>query len=388
MIKPRLAALVLGLGTLVSHGFGLSLVPAMLPRIEETFDSGYGVLGLVIAGGLVSYLVGASLSARVLERLPTRSVLLGSLVLTGVGLLIVGAAPSPAFISVSVVILGFSAPISWTATTHVARESVDSGSFGLVMGSASGGAAVGVIVNGVLVQTSAELDSWRWSFVVAAGIAVLVVVATVLLFSRPITRPTTPITDVGIGAFRTVLRSPGGRIVTITSGAAGVSAFTFVTFLTATAVDEMGTAVVGAAALLWITGVVGVAAAPLFGRLGDRASPTFAIAVVVTAYGASLVLLSFMWTYQGLVIAAIGLGILNSPVWGLMAAVANRSFEPGMAVRAVSLGLIAASGLGAIGNAVTGVWIDQTGSLRVPIIVLAVIMSGLAIWLGKAYRTG
>jgi MFS family permease len=139
---------------------------------------------------------------------------------------------------------------------------------------------------------------------------------------------------------------------------------------------------------LWITGVVGVAAAPLFGRLGDRASPTFAIAVVVTAYGASLVLLSFMWTYQGLVIAAIGLGILNSPVWGLMAAVANRSFEPGMAVRAVSLGLIAASGLGAIGNAVTGVWIDQTGSLRVPIIVLAVIMSGLAIWLGKAYRTG
>ena len=39
------ATIALGLGTLVSHGFGLSLVPAMLPRIEEEFASGYGVLG-------------------------------------------------------------------------------------------------------------------------------------------------------------------------------------------------------------------------------------------------------------------------------------------------------------------------------------------------------
>ena len=53
------ATIALSLGTLASHGFGLSLVPAMLPRIEEEFGSGYGVLGLAVASGLLAYATGA-----------------------------------------------------------------------------------------------------------------------------------------------------------------------------------------------------------------------------------------------------------------------------------------------------------------------------------------
>lgn len=175
--RPWRVILVLGLGTMVSHGFGLSLVPAMLPRIEDTFQSGYGVLGIAIATGLIAYAAGAAVSSRVLDWLPTRTVLNGTFLLTGVGLLAVAAASSQVVITASVVLLGVSAPISWTATTHVARESVAATSLALVTATASGGAAAGVIVNGVLIQTSADLHSWRVSFViasVAAGLAVSV----------------------------------------------------------------------------------------------------------------------------------------------------------------------------------------------------------------------
>jgi len=77
---------------------------------------------------------------------------------------------------------------------------------------------------------------------------------------------------------------------------------------------------------------------------------------------------------------------VNYPVWGLMAALANRVFQADLAVRAVSLGLVAAAVLGAIGNSLTGLWIDATGSMRGPIVLLAILTSGSALWLAVMHR--
>lgn len=386
MTKPWRVTLVLGLGTMVSHGFGLALVPAMLPRIEDTFQSGYGVLGIAIATGLIAYAAGAAVSSRVLDWLPTRTVLNGTFLLTGVGLLAVAAASSPGVIAVSVVLLGVSAPISWTATTHVARESVAPTSLALVTATASGGAAAGVIVNGVLIQTSTDLHSWRLSFVIASVAAGLAVATSIAVFRRPISQPSVSSESPTPGAYRTVLSSRPGRVVVIMSAIAGVASFTFIAFLTATAIDEMGVSAIAAAALFWIGGMVGIVSAPIFGRLGDRTTPLFAIAVIVSTYAATLDLLAIVWVYPTLVIGAIGLGVVNYPVWGLMAALANRVFQADLAVRAVSLGLVAAAVLGAIGNSLTGLWIDATGSMRGPIVLLAILTSGSALWLAVMHR--
>ena len=388
MIKTGPATLVLGLGTMVSHGFGLSLVPAMLPRIEHDFDSGYGVLGLAIATGLLAYLVGALLASWTLERLPTRTVLFGTLLLTGLGLLAAAAAQSPAVIAASVVVLGVSAPISWTTTTHVARVTVEAGSLALVTAGATGGAAVGTMVNGVLVQTSASLHTWRISFVFAALVAALVVIASLALFRRPIDQPASSADRGAARGYRAVLTSRSGRIVVVTSGVSGVAAFTFAAFLTATAIDEMGVSSLSAAALFWVIGLVGAVSGLVVGRVGDRRTPLFGMVVITACYGVSLVILALFWRYPALLVAAVGLGILNYAVWGLVATEANRSFEPEIAVRAVSLGLVAAAGLGATGNALSGAWIDATESMRAPIAVAAVLTCGLALWLASLYRSG
>ena len=384
--RPWHVALALGLGTMVSHGFGLSLVPAMLPRIEDTFQSGYGVLGLAIATGLIAYALGASIASRVLDWLPTRTVLIGSFLLTATGLLTVATSSSPTVIALSVVLLGLSAPISWTATIHVAGETVAPTSLAVVTATASGGSGAGVIINGVLVQASAELNSWRLWFVFAALMAGVAIAASIVVFRRPISRPSASGGTPTPGAYRMVMSSRPGRVVVITSAVTGVAGFTFLAFLTATAIDEMGVSAVAAAALFWIAGIVGTVAAPFFGRLGDRATPLFAIAAVVATYAVSLDLLAAFWIYPSLVIGAIGLGVLNYPVWGLMAALANRSFQADIAVRAVSLGLVAAAVLGALGNALTGIWIDAYGSMRAPVIMLGLAMSATAVWLAALHR--
>ena len=120
----RSATIALGLGTLVSHGFGLSLVPAMLPRIEDEFGSSYGVLGLAVASGLLAYAAGALMATAVMVRLPTRGLLIATYMVTGGGLAVTALATSPGYIALAVGLLGISAPISWTAAIHVAREAV------------------------------------------------------------------------------------------------------------------------------------------------------------------------------------------------------------------------------------------------------------------------
>ena len=385
LVSPGPAALVFGLGTLVSHGFGLSLVPAMLPRIEAEFQSGYGVLGVAVATGLIAYALGSMLASPIMRLVPTRGLLVGTFALTGVGFVVTALAPSTIFVSVAVVILGLSAPISWTATIHVARETISPDSQSKVSAGASGGASVGVLANGILVQTSGSLHTWRVSFLIAALVAVAVIAITLALFRQQISRPDSS----GIAlttVFRRVLADPSGRMIVTTSAVSGVAVFTLATFLTATAIDEMGVPDTAAALLLGIAGTVGVASALGFGRLGDRRTPIFAITTAMGLYAATLAVLAGGWSYPTFVVAVIGYGILNGPVWGLMGAAANRRFTAELTVGAISLGLVASSILGAIGNSVAGVWIEITGSMRGPVLMLALMTTALTLYLIRETR--
>lgn len=374
------ATVVLALGTLVSHGFGLSLVPALLPHIEREFQSGYGALGLAVATGLVAYALGAAVASRVMRAVSPRALLVGTYGLSCLGFIAVAGSNSPSLIALSVVVLGVSAPISWTATIHIGRLTVPARSNSLVLAGASGGATFGIIVNGVLVQTSDTIHSWRLAFAIAAGVALVVIALALRVFRIPVDKPEQSGSRV-LPLFGQVLRDPSGLMVVITSGVSGVSVFTLATFLTATAIDEMGSSAFAAASLLWVGGTVGVVAALAFGRLGTRMTPTFAIAVAMAAYAVTLVTLALGWSYWWLVVAVVGYGILNGPVWGLMGAAANHRFSSGLSVGAVSLGLVAASLIGAVGNSTAAVWLERTGSMRGPVSTLAAITAVTAVYL-------
>lgn len=384
-VAPRSATIVLGLGTLVSHGFGLSLVPALLPQIEATFASGFGALGLAVATGLLAYAAGGLLASRVLDWLPNRTVLNGTFLLTALSLAGASLAVSPAMITPPVILLGVAAPISWAATAHVVSRAVEFQSRNLVMGGAAGGVGLGVIVNGALVRFFSTPTAWRASFLVAAGISILVVVASVLLFRQPIDRPSTGLGPSRRGSYRALLGTWPGKVVVFSSAIAGVSAYTYMTFLTTTAIVEMETGADAAGGLLWLIGVVGVIASLSAGRLGDRASPLRVVGTLFLICASGFSVLTVSWGYPGLVVGSIGMAVLNYPVWGLVAAIAMRRFDPPMALRTVSLGLVGAASLAAISSVVTGQWLDRVGSMRSPVLVLAAMSFGIGFWLLRLY---
>ena len=55
MIRPGVAIVTFGLGLLVTHGFGLSLMPALLPEISSDIGAGYDQLGAALASGSMCF---------------------------------------------------------------------------------------------------------------------------------------------------------------------------------------------------------------------------------------------------------------------------------------------------------------------------------------------
>ena len=386
-VHPLTAAVLFGVVILVTHGFGNSLVPALLPRIAESFQTGYGVLGLAVGAGLLAYGLGAALAMRILDLVPPRGLLVLCLAVCGIGFLAVSAATSPGMLALCVLVIGLASPISWAVTLQIAARTVNPGSHGRVMAVAAAGAGAGNGLNGVFVQMLTGPGQWRSAFIVAAGVTACAIAGTWLVFRRPVGSLSEETTIPPAGnAWRRIWAVRGGRIVILMSMLAGAGSFVFAAYLSEVAVDELHVSPLAAAVPWWLASVVGVVAALLAGLMSDRGSPIGVMRVMALVYAASLAILAVVWSYPGLLAAAFGFAVFNFPIWGLFGLAAHRSLPPDLAVRAVSGGLAMAAWAATACITLAGLWIDRAGSFRGPVAMLVVLMVGAAVWLGTEHR--
>ncbi len=371
---------------LVTHGFGNSLVPALLPRIADSFQAGYGVLGLAVGGGLAAYGFGAAVGTRVLDRFPAARLLVLSLAVNAAGFLMLAAAQSPMVLALCVVVIGVAAPISWAATVHVIGRAVRPSMRGRVMAVASAGAGLGSGVNGLFVLVLAAPGSWRMAFVIAAALAVLLIGAFVVVFGLS-TSPAEGSAKAARSAapWKSIWSVPSGRVVIVTSLFAGIGGFTFAGYLSEIAVDELMVSPLAAAAPWWLASSVGLALAVPLGALADRGSAVGVIAMMAGGYALCLSALALEWSYPTLLVATLGFGAFNFPLWGLLGLEAHRGLPTGLALRAVSGGLVVAAFLAMGGITLAGWWIDRAGSFRGPAMALSGCVAVLAIWLLTKY---
>ena len=373
-----------GMAILVTHGFGNSLVPAMLPRIAESFEAGYGVLGLAVATGLLSYGLGALVGIAILDRVPPRGLLAACLAVCAAGFLAVSRAGSPGMLALSVVAVGLASPISWSATVHLVGQVVRPSSHGRVLSMSSVGAGIGSGVNGMFVQVFADADEWRWAFVIAGSVSLLTMAATYLVLRNPIDRPDRPEQAVGQDpVWKRIWSVPTGRIVIVLSMFAGIGGFTFASYLSEIAVDELMVSPLAAGFPWWLASAVGLILGLPLGALADRKAPLGVISLMVLTYALCLMVLAFTWSYQGLLVASAGFAVLNYPLWGLLGLLAHRGLPRELAPRTVSLGLVAGAWFATSGVTIAGLWIDRSGSFRGSVVVLAALATVVALWLGS-----
>ncbi len=385
-VGPNTAAALFGLVILVTHGLGNSLAPALLPRIAESFQTGYGILGAAVAASVLAYGLGAMVGVRVVSRMPSRSLLIVCLMISGLGLLCVAVVRSAPMLAVCIIMTGLVSPISWSASVHIIGQVVRSDFRGRVMAVGAAGGGIGIGINGVFVQTLTGSGDWRWAFVIAAGLAVLTVVATFSVLRHPITPPARPEHVAGRDVWREVWAARAGRMVVLLGVGAGMGGFTFSAYLSEIALDELMVAPLTAAALWWLASVVGAIAAWPAGRAGDLGSPVAVLSMTALAYAASLTIMAVTWVYPALIVAVIGFAVFALPIWGLLGLAVQRSLPPQLVVHTISAGLIVAALSAAVSISAAGIWIERNGSFRGPMMFLALLMASITLWLWREQR--
>jgi len=374
LIRPGPAVVTFGLGLLVTHGFGLSLMPALLPEISADLGAGYDELGAALASGMLFYSIGAISAGRLLERLPNRGLLVATFAIPALGLVVANRATSGLHIALAVIILGVNAGVSWPATLHLLSEKVEETRRTMVMSAVAGGVGLGLIVNGTLVQQIDAGFSWRAAVLVAAAVCALPIVATLFTVRGAIDRPERE--DAAIGGLRAAARTKAGWVVGLAGLAAGLFGAPFVAFLSAVAVDELGASSNEAALLWWLVGGAGIIWSLAIGRLGQRTNPVLALVVGSAIQACAYVVLASVWAFWAQALAAALFVAYYYPMWGLAGSFAASLFSRAMAVRAVVMGLLGAAVGGALANTAAGVWFDSTGTFR-PIMTTMAIGMGL-----------
>lgn len=369
---------------MVTHGFGMGLVPAMLPRISRSTGSGYDALGLAVAATMFAYSLGAALTPRVAARFGLRELLMGTYALSGIGFLLVASVRSAPVLALCVLTLGLSAPLNWASTLQSAGRVADASRRGLVMSVASSGAGIGAALNGFFIWSLTGTENWRLAFLIAAGCAAAATAAVPIMIRRPL--PPVGAPPARSGSLRAVWGSATGRMVIVASVSTAVTGFAMGAYMTVAAVEELAAGPLAAAALWWLIGLTLLAASAPIGALADRAGPARAIVTTVSIYTAALLAAANFWSYAALAAMAACYAAFHYPVWGLLGLAADREMPPPLALRAVTLGLTAGAATGGITVALIGAWFDRIGTLRPVVSLLATWALAFTFWMAYRHR--
>ena len=278
----RLIAAVLPLATVVSHSFGRSTYPLLLPVIRDDILASNTEAGIAGTAVFVAYLAGVILTTAMALRLEPIVIMRAGLGLAVIGLAVLAVAKGLTTLILGLALVSVAGAGIWITAPVLITDGVPPRRRGLVIGllSASIGMANAVVAGGTrLAWTRLGAPTmWRPVFGVEGAVSLAVLVA-VLVAVRPAASARVSAT-IRLDALRHL---PSWFRLTAAYVCFGVIAAGFVSFLAATLEDDAGLSRPAVATVFAGMGLASVAGAPLAGWLADRLGRRVALGAVMVA---------------------------------------------------------------------------------------------------------
>jgi NNP family nitrate/nitrite transporter-like MFS transporter len=263
------AALVIPLTTIVSHTFGRSTYPLLLPAIKDEVLGSNTMAGF---GGTViylAYLSGVIAVTALAGRTEPMTLMRGGLALSIGGLATLGFASDTATVFVGLFLSSAGGAGIWITAPGLATEEVPAGRRGLAIGflTASIGLGTSLMALGTRLARAAagDEDLWRPVYLAEALVASAILVAVVALVRSRSTTATAG--GISIASLR---RLDHWRRITAGYVIFGAIAAGYLAFLAEALEADGGLSRAAVADVYLGTGLVSVVAAPLVGWLSDR----------------------------------------------------------------------------------------------------------------------
>ena len=157
-----------------AYAFGVYLFPSLIPDMRRSLGFGYAEAGGIAAARQVAFLATALASAAAVRRFGAGLVIFGSMLLCGLALCGVGAAPGTWVAAVLLVMLNACAASAWIPMVSLVARVVAFQHQGNAVGLIASGTNYGRCLNGLLVPALLPAFGWRSVWLAAGGITLLV----------------------------------------------------------------------------------------------------------------------------------------------------------------------------------------------------------------------
>src|SRR5437660_76249 len=167
-----IAALFAALGGLL-FGYDTGVISGALIFIKRDFGLTTAAEEVVISGVLLGASIGAIIGGKAADRFGRRRVLLVTAAIFGVGALASAAAPSPAFLIASRIVLGSAIGLASTNVPVYLSEDAPPHARGWVVSLFQLAVMVGIVAAYLTDYTFASVEGWRWMLGLAVAPAVV-----------------------------------------------------------------------------------------------------------------------------------------------------------------------------------------------------------------------
>jgi MFS family permease len=267
-VPRRWAVVAIAVGAVTIDAALLGLIAPLLPTIEQRTGATQAALGVALAAYAVPIALLSLPLGRAADRIGRRPLLAAGLVLVAAGSVLIAASESLALLISARVVQGIGSAASWIAALALVSDTAAPERRGQTLGFAFAATSAGSIAGPGLGGVAAEVLSFAAPFLICAGVAVALLVASLTLLPPEPQRRTAALP--ALATIRRTMRAPAGRwaagIILVSALVLGI--VEVVAPLDLNARLGLSSAAIG---LLFAASIaVDVVISPLGGRWGDR----------------------------------------------------------------------------------------------------------------------
>lgn len=287
------------------------MIAPLLPEIERRTGASEAELGLALGAYALPILLISLPLGRAADAIGRRPLLLGGLLLTAVGSVLIAVAGALPPLVLGRAIQGVGSAASWIAALALVSDLAPPGRKGEAIGFALAANSVGAIGGPALGGVSGQAIGFEFPFLFVAAVALGLAVAGRVVLPRQPRRasggPRTSVSDlIALAASRPVLPA----VLSVIAGAATLGVIDVVAPLDAD--ERLGLMAAAIGGLFAATIALDAAAAPIAGRWSDRIGRVPVALLGLTLLAVSLVLLAVLPGVGGFVIGLSVFGIGSS----------------------------------------------------------------------------
>ncbi|MEZ5075407.1 MAG: MFS transporter [Solirubrobacterales bacterium] len=309
--SKRRAILAIAISAIALETALLGMIAPLLPEIEERTGAGDEALGLAMAAYAIPILAASVPVGHLADRLGRRPILLGGLLLTGAGSVLIAVSTALAPLLLGRAVQGVGATLSWVAALALVSDLARPGRKGEALGfafaanslGAVGGPALGGIVGGTV--------SFETPFFLVTAIALAIFAAGLVVLPRA-AEPASAAGDERPRTIRLLLRP--AALVPAMASATGAIVIGLIDFVVPLDFDRrLGTTATAVGVIFAAIALIDAATAPPAGKAGDRFGRrpvALAGALVMSVSGILLAVVGgFAAACVALAILAVGLSV-------------------------------------------------------------------------------